>query len=212
MNEPKTAAIKILVVEDNADVARSTARVLEQSGYVTAMAANGVDALKLLAGFQPDLVLSDCDMPEMGGVELCRRIKGDPAFCGLMVILISNTQTHTEQQSDGLDSGADSYIVRPIANRELVARVAAFVRILRLNRALQEKNAELAAALARVKLLSGILPICAGCKKIRDDRGNWRPVENYVQQRSEATFSHGMCPDCTKIYFPELTLPSTPNL
>ncbi len=211
MNEPNPTAIKILVVDDNADVARSTARVLEQSGYVTAMAANGQKAFNILADFQPDLVLSDCDMPEMGGVELCRRIKIDPAYCGVMVILISSTHIHTEQQSDGLDSGADSYIVRPIANRELVARLEAFVRIFRLNRTLREKNDALAAALARVKLLSGMLPICSGCKKIRDDQGYWSRVERYIQERSEATFTHGLCPDCIQIYYPDLILPSAPQ-
>ncbi|MEI7729213.1 MAG: response regulator, partial [Verrucomicrobiota bacterium] len=100
-----------------------------------------------------------------------------------------------------------SYIARPIGNRELAARVSAFVRILRLNRALREKNAELEAALAKVKLLSGLLPICSGCKKIRDDKGYWNGVESYVSKHSEATFTHGLCPDCTKKYFPELEEP-----
>ncbi len=137
MEKINPSEIKILVVDDNADTVRGTVHLLKQAGYATATAANGVEALQVSADFQPDLVLSDRDMPEMDGVELCRRIKGDPAFAGVLVILISSTQTRTDQQSDGLDSGADSYIVRPIANRELVARVEAFVRILRLNRALQ---------------------------------------------------------------------------
>jgi len=63
-------------------------------------------------------------------------------------------------------------------------------------------------ALARVKALSGLLPICAGCKKIRDSEGSWSQVESYVQQHSEATFTHGMCPDCTKKFFPGVSLPS----
>ncbi len=55
---------------------------------------------------------------------------------------------------------------------------------------------ELQEALARVKLLSGLLPICAGCKKIRDEHGSWRQIEIYIRDHSEADFSHGMCPDC----------------
>lgn len=65
---------------------------------------------------------------------------------------------------------------------------------------------ELQAALARVKLLSGLLPICAGCKQIRDDRGYWSQVESYLQKHSEATFTHGLCPDCIQKYYPELDI------
>ena len=67
-----------------------------------------------------------------------------------------------------------------------------------------ERTRKLQQALANVKSLSGLLPICAGCKKIRDDKGYWSQVESYIQQHSEARFSHGMCPDCSQQYFPEL--------
>jgi GAF domain-containing protein len=61
----------------------------------------------------------------------------------------------------------------------------------------------LAAATANVKVLSGLLPICSGCKQIRNDQGYWQRVEHYIGQHSEATFTHGLCPDCTKKYFPD---------
>jgi hypothetical protein len=59
-------------------------------------------------------------------------------------------------------------------------------------------------ALANVKSLSGLLPICASCKKIRDDKGYWSQVEGYIQKHSDATFTHGMCPDCLKKLYPAL--------
>ena len=67
--------------------------------------------------------------------------------------------------------------------------------------------------MARVKLLSGLLPICAGCKKIRDDQGYWEQVEAYIQSHSEATFTHGLCPDCIRKLYPELHIStiSTPE-
>ena len=151
-NPVNPAEIKILVVDDDEPVAHGTAHLLQRARYVTATASNGVDALTVMQTFNPHLVLSDRDMPGMDGVEMCRRIKGDPALADVFVILISGTFTASDEQAEGLDSGADGYIVRPIANRELLARVAAFVRILRLNRALREKNAELASALGKVKL------------------------------------------------------------
>jgi PAS domain S-box-containing protein len=69
---------------------------------------------------------------------------------------------------------------------------------------LRETLAERDAALDRVRLLSGLLPICAACKRIRDDDGNWRQIESYISQHSQAKFSHGMCPDCGKQYYGEL--------
>jgi PleD family two-component response regulator len=206
MNPMNPAEIRILVVDDDVEVAQGTARLLKQAGYITAQASNGAEALRTVQTFRPHLVLSDRDMPEMDGLEMCRRIKSEPASADVFVILISGTFTQSEEQSAGMESGADSYIARPIANRELAARVAAFVRIVLLNRALREKNAELEGALAKVKLLSGLVPICAGCKKIRDDQGFWSQVECYIQEHSEATFTHGLCPDCIKKYYPELEM------
>ena len=63
---------------------------------------------------------------------------------------------------------------------------------------------ELKKALGEVKALGGLLPICASCKKIRDDQGYWNQLEHYIQKHSEAEFSHSVCPDCAKILYPEL--------
>jgi hypothetical protein len=63
---------------------------------------------------------------------------------------------------------------------------------------------ELASALEEVKALSGMLPICSNCKKIRDDRGYWNQIEAYIQARSEAQFTHGICPDCSRVLYPEI--------
>jgi hypothetical protein len=65
------------------------------------------------------------------------------------------------------------------------------------------KNRELEEALSRVKLLSGLLPICASCKKIRDDKGYWNQIESYIREHSEAEFSHGICPECIKKLYPD---------
>jgi hypothetical protein len=64
--------------------------------------------------------------------------------------------------------------------------------------------AELQDALAKVKQLSGMLPICASCKKIRDDKGYWNQIESYITAHSEVLFSHGLCPECARIAMEEL--------
>jgi hypothetical protein len=67
---------------------------------------------------------------------------------------------------------------------------------------LKKKNTELKTALSQVKTLSGFLPICASCKKIRDDNGYWNQIESYIRNHSEAEFSHGICPDCAQKLYP----------
>lgn len=140
MSEVESAEIRILVADDDAAVRSGTVHVLQKAGYACAAAANGVQALQLLPSFRPNLVLLDRDMPEMDGVELCRRLKAAPEYAGVFVVLISGVYTLNEEQSTGLEAGADGYIARPITNRELLVRLAAFTRILHLNLALREKT------------------------------------------------------------------------
>jgi hypothetical protein len=71
---------------------------------------------------------------------------------------------------------------------------------------LEKSNQELQTLLDNVKTLRGLLPICASCKKIRDDKGYWNQIENYISDRSEVDFSHGICPDCAKELYPGIGL------
>ncbi|MEI7733742.1 MAG: hypothetical protein WCO56_29525, partial [Verrucomicrobiota bacterium] len=107
---------------------------------------------------------------------------------------------------------------RPLANRPLAEATLKLVAV-RAAGELERMSAEaerdhliqdLQHALAHVKSLSGLLPICAGCKKIRDDKGYWNQVESYITKHSEATFTHGLCPDCSKQYFPDLDTTACP--
>ncbi len=75
---------------------------------------------------------------------------------------------------------------------------------------LEKTNAELTEALANVQTLSGLIPICAGCKKVRDDRGFWDQVESYVAKHSDAKFTHGICPECSRKYYPGIDYPQPP--
>ncbi len=83
-------------------------------------------------------------------------------------------------------------------NQELEALAAG------LENKVRERTAELEAMLAEVKTLRGLLPVCASCKKIRDEQGNWNAMEVYIRERSEAEFSHGICPDCARRLYPEM--------
>ena len=147
-------------------------------------------------------------MPGLRGTDLCRRIKALPELTGTLVLLLSGARTRSEDQADGLDAGADGYVVRPVTNRELLSRVAAMLRIRQAERERDRVIAELQAALRQVKQLHGILPICMGCKRIRDDQQYWQRLETYLQEHAGVELSHGICPECEARMFPEEPRPS----
>ena len=110
-----------------------------------------------------------------------------------------------EDVVDGIKAGADDYVSKPFNLDELKVRVDSGLRVLALEQSLNKKIkeeeilvGELKAALEQVQKLSGMLPICSACKKIRDDKGYWNQIELYISEHSEAEFTHGMCPDCTE--------------
>jgi DNA-binding response OmpR family regulator len=193
---------KILVVEDDAEVRAGTVRVLVQAGYQVVEAENGVRGLEAALASRPDLILSDVAMPEMNGIELCRKVRSTPGLKRSLFVFVSSSRTTPDEQADGLDAGADGYIARPVTNRELCARVASMMRLKAAEDERDQLINQLQEALALVKQLSGILPICMHCKKIRTDEGTWQRIEVYVRDHSEAIFSHGLCPECEAKHFP----------
>jgi nitrate/nitrite-specific signal transduction histidine kinase len=118
-------------------------------------------------------------------------------------------QTHREikQSRDDLDVRVKER-TRDLteANRLLTEEIAERQR---LEDNLRKTVAALQDAMSNVRVLTGLLPICAGCKKIRNDKGYWTQVEEFMEQHSEARFSHGLCPDCMARMFPNYTTPKT---
>ena len=80
-----------------------------------------------------------------------------------------------------------------------------YQRLARAEQSRENVIRELQGALAKVKALSGLLPICAACKKVRDDQGYWQQIENYISAHSQAEFTHGICPECTRRLYPDFT-------
>jgi len=151
MNTRPPTDTTVLVVDDHDDLRRGTALVLEKAGYKTFSAANGEEALLLMAASRADLVLLDWEMPGMDGLEVCRRIKAEPAYSDSIVIIASATFTSGEQQKKGLSTGADGFIARPVTNVDLIARVQAFSRVASLTREVKLRAEEAERALADLK-------------------------------------------------------------
>jgi DNA-binding response OmpR family regulator len=115
---------RVLIVEDDVDIADVLRRSLRNEGYEVRTSADGVEALDVAAGFSPDLVVLDLGLPGMDGVEVCRRLRSD----GDVPILMLTARAETEDRVTGLDSGADDYLVKPFERKELLARIRALLR------------------------------------------------------------------------------------
>jgi response regulator RpfG family c-di-GMP phosphodiesterase len=113
-------------------------------------------------------------------------------------------RTDKEDIVAGLQAGANDYLVKPFHVEELRARIEVGRRVVELQASMVERMQQLQQAMNEIRTLRGIIPICAHCKKIRDDQGYWKQVEVYVRDHTEANFSHGICPACLKEQFEEL--------
>ncbi|PKN92393.1 MAG: hypothetical protein CVU44_14750 [Chloroflexi bacterium HGW-Chloroflexi-6] len=129
---------KILVVNNDPVLLDATRAVLESAGYETLQASSGDETLAVAREHHPNLVLLDVNLDKLAGFEICHRIKTDQLLAGTTIIVIlSSIHTDTDSRAQGLESGADDYILRPIANRELLARIRALLRGQAVERALQ---------------------------------------------------------------------------
>jgi len=196
----------VLIVDDEPDIIKILRKYLENHGLGVLTAQNGREALEILQKSDVRLVITDRIMPEMDGIALCRSIRASD-ISGYVYIIILTISGSKEDIVDGINAGADDYVTKPFNLEELKVRVDSGLRVLALEQSLHEKIkeeeilvGELKAALDQVQKLSGMLPICATCKKIRDDKGYWNKIETYICEHSEAKFTHGMCPDCAKEY------------
>ncbi|NQX00508.1 PAS domain S-box protein, partial [bacterium] len=123
-----SAASSILVVDGSVPGRLATVRTLQRAGYPVSQATDGTQALREIRATKPSLVLLDVVMPDMTGHEVLRQVRADPSLADVSVILISSHMTMSEHQVDGLDAGAEGYIVRPVSGSELLARVHAHFR------------------------------------------------------------------------------------
>ena len=189
-------AIRVLLAEDDTVSRRVVEAFLARWSFEVVAVSDGDEAWRILQGPDaPNLLILDWMMPGVGGVELCRRVRESGHPSPAYIILLT-ARTSREDIVSGLESGADDYVTKPFHNEELRARVGGGARIVELQTSLAQRVRELEEALARVRLLQGLLPICSYCKKIRNDQNYWQQVEAYISEHSEAVFSHGICPDC----------------
>ncbi|HTD87961.1 MAG TPA: response regulator [Candidatus Binatia bacterium] len=199
--------MKVLIADDDPVSRRLLQASVEKWGYNADTVVDGAAAWESMQDAQPpQLLILDWLMPRVDGLELCRRARAMKSLQSAYIILLTSRATKSDIVT-GLESGADDYITKPFDPGELRARVHVGKRVIDLQTALADRLHHLEEAMARVKQLQGLLPICCYCKKVRDDKNYWHQVENYVARHIEVRFSHGVCPDCMDRLRKDLALP-----
>jgi two-component system nitrogen regulation response regulator NtrX len=179
----------ILIVDDEPDIASTLSMLMTDEGYQVITASNGQEALKLFSSHPVDVVISDIRMPIVDGLSLLRRIKAlDPEAAIIMMTGFASVENAVSAMKE---NGAYDYLMKPLedidalvmsvsralAHRRLkLENNALLERLTRKSDDLEKKNGELEEALRAIKVLQGILPICSGCRKIRDDKGYWQQL------------------------------------
>jgi len=190
--------VKVLVADDDRIAAAVLTQTLRQWEFDVTVVSDGAEALRHLQALGPStpaLAILDWMMPNIEGADVCRRVRLEMPLANMYLMLLTSLESKGHIIA-GLDSGADDYLVKPFDPDELRARINVGMRVLALQERLAERVTELQEALTNVKVLHGLLPICSYCKRIRGDDQYWTQVESYIAARSDAQFSHGICPPC----------------
>jgi DNA-binding response OmpR family regulator len=176
--------VRILLAEDNPNL--KIQFLLERAGHRVVRAATAAQAMIFHNDAPFPVVVADLATPGLNGYELCRRIRARPNVEYVYIILlVAPDQAFQFEDAEAAD--VDDVLPLPVEPDLLRARLRVAERMLNLDDELNR--------------LKGLIPICSYCKRIRQDEGFWQQIEAYLADHSQATFSHGVCPECAKREF-----------
>ncbi|MCX6135349.1 MAG: response regulator [Ignavibacteriales bacterium] len=173
--------MKILLAGSDNEWRGFLAQSLADQDHKVLEAATGESAWMTFRIQTPRVVITERALGESDGLELCRRIRGQKDTKYTYIIILTSEDGKVKYL-DAMNAGADDVLAKPCEVMDIVLRLRVAERLLHLK--------------TKVNQLEGLLPICSYCKRIRDDHEEWQPVDRFVKYRSDASFSHGVCPDC----------------
>lgn len=188
--------MKILSVDDNQSAGLVIEGILRSLGHEVVLVQNAADALTIQQAQGIRVVVSDWRMQGMDGLELCRSIRQSNQDYVYFILCTQSEHSEANEQM-AIEAGVDDFLTKPVRVHEMRSRIHVAQRILRYTH--------------QVKQLEKFLPICAYCKKIRDDHNYWEQLESYISRHTDSEFSHGVCPDCYQTHIiPQLHECSNP--
>ena len=174
--------MKILIAEDDPVSLKILQFTLEHYGHEVVAAKNGREAWEIFDAEPVRVIVSDWMMPEMDGLELCRRVRERPKTDYAYIILLTAIHTGRDNLRSAMDAGVDDFLTKPLDRESIMMRLRVASRILEFTQ--------------QIRTLKALIPICMYCKKVRDDGDYWQQVETYIHQCTGSNFSHGICPTC----------------
>lgn len=194
----------ILIVEDDNLVMELNAMILQNIGYaVCAKTGSGTDAVLLAKEKKPDLVLMDIALEgEIDGIEAAHRIL---LYHDVPIIYLSSHSTaDVLQRAKHIESYG--YLLKPVNGRQLEIAIEIALHNHSIESERKKTIQEMTSTLSKTKQLQGMIPVCASCKKIRDEKGLWVRFEVYIRDHSDADFSHGLCSLCASRFYPDIDM------
>lgn len=183
--------MKILIVEDDPVSRKLLEAILVREGHEVVVAVDGRQAWEIFDREPVRTVISDWMMPEMDGLEFCRRVRARAKTSYTYFILLTAIDASRENVRRAMVEGVDDFLTKPVNSEAIWARLHVAERILNYT--------------SEIRQLQQLLPICMYCKKIREDETYWTQIEKYLSARTGSGLSHGICPDCyNQIVVPQL--------
>jgi len=175
--------MNILIAEDDMISRNLLKTTLRQFGHAVKAFSNGADAWRAFDANPYRVIVSDWLMPEMDGLDLCRKVRQRASTeYTYFILLTANVQQGNETYIEAMNAGIDDFMAKPLDRDLIWMRLKVAERILRYT--------------TEISNLESMLPICSYCKNVRDDNNYWQQVETYLNNRTGATFSHSVCPKC----------------
>lgn len=204
--------VSVLFVDDEINFLKSLERLFKiyPVSWQYMFAETASEARKLIDKGSIDVVITDLMMPEIDGFKLLDSIRTNPRTKYMPVIMLTG-KGGEELAVEAMHHGAADYLVKDSITPEGLERAILNAleksnlrqRAERYSRKLRQKVMQLEESHARVNMLEGLLPICMHCKDIRSKENDWQQIETYIEEHSEATFSHSLCPDCKEKHYGE---------
>ncbi len=188
---------KIMIVEDEWIVAEDTQNRLQDLGYsVSSLASTGEEAIQKAEEDKPDLVVTDIVLEgEMDGIEVAKQI-----YSRFDIPFIYITAFADDKILERIKiTEPFGYIVKPFTNEDLKIAIELALYKHKVEGKRRKQIQDLSNALAKTRALAGLLHICSSCKKIQDEEGDWKQIEDFIREHFDAEFKHIVCPDCEKI-------------
>lgn len=177
-----SSQFKVHIVEDDRVTRKLLENVTSMLGYEVVSYENGQQAWDAWQIERPQIVISDWMMPGKDGLELCRGLRETAKEAYTYFVLVSAQKRSKPNLEAAINAGVDDFLKKPISSEEIWNRMRVAERILNFN--------------DQVRRLESLIPICCYCKKVRNDGDLWEQIEQYMNERTGADFSHSICPTC----------------